>query len=666
MGRRAWSSVRPLREEVPAGCRVSADPEAAGSPYPGSASDSRVGVTSGPSAWQAAAISRTAWLLSAAVAAAAVWVCTRVDFAQAPSVIRVMALAGLSLASLYLALLPGLAVLSLAGRREATLGLATSFGVVIASASAVGLITFWAWFVNPDLGVGTSIAFVVAAALTVALFGPTSARPYAVLAWPFATAIAVELIFLGLAYVQGGLAGQPDAATQTIAVRFWVAPDNKIPYIVANLLAAHAPLGGYLFGGWQASDRPPLQSGLALLEYPLFGNRDLGYQVLATGLQLLWIPALWVLLRAIGFSDRRVVVPVLATAFTGAVFVNSIYTWPKMLSGALILAALAVAVSRDRRDQRFGSITIATSAAVLAFLSHGGAAYTLLGLLPLLAVLVLRRRAWLEAGLAAVAALVIYLPWFAFQRLIDPPGDRLLYWQLAGLTGISDLKTPFLTALVNQYRAAGLMGTLVDKAGNVAALVARPDLWATSAANPAWTHDLLGLGRIAQLTDLLCAAGPLVLGALVIFGSRHRAALAPLRPVLWFALLSIISWVVIQFGSRESASIITQGPYAILVLVIGLLALCVTYLPRGVAVSLLAVSLVWFVVEWVPGISFVPAIGAPPGPAPLEKSMVLLSLVGVAGVGLVVARVFRLGPSFHTQAGSGGEQGTRRGAGRLT
>ncbi len=611
-------------------------------------------MTSGQIARRAPALSRIGLLLSAPAAVAAVWLCTRVDFAQAPSLIRVAALAGLAPASLYLALLPGFAALFIASKRGSALGPATSFGLVVASASGVGLITFWAWFVNPQVGAGTSIAVIVASALTVSAYGPAAARCYSNLAWPLATAISVELVFLGLAYVQGGLAGQPDAATQSVAVRFWVAPDNKIPYIVANILAAHRPLGGYLFGGWQTSDRPPLQSGLALLEYPLFGNRDLGYQVLATGLQMLWLPALWVLLRGLGFNGRRVVVAVLATAFTGAVFVNSIYTWPKMLSGALIVAALAVVVSRDPRDQRFGAITIATAAAVLAFLSHGGAAYSILGLFPLLAVLVLRRRAWLEVGLSALATLVIYTPWFAFQRLVDPPGDRLLYWQLAGLTGISDVKTSFLTALVSQYRAAGLVGTLIDKAGNVAALAARPDLWTSSAADPAWTHDVLGVARIAQLTDLLCAAGPLVLGGLVLVGSRRRSGLARVRPVLWFVLFSIISWVLVQFGSRASASIITQGPYAIVVVADGFLALGLTYLPWSVGAPVLAVSLGWFVVEWVPGLSFVPAIGAPPGPELVEKSMVLLCLLGAAGLGLVVAGIFRVRVLAHRQPGGGG------------
>ena len=42
----------------------------------------------------------------------------------------------------------------------------------------------------------------------------------------------------------------------------------------------------------------------------------------------------------------------LATSATGVMFFNTVYIWPKMLAGALALAALAVLVSRDPADRR--------------------------------------------------------------------------------------------------------------------------------------------------------------------------------------------------------------------------------------------------------------------------------------------------------------------------
>ena len=70
----------------------------------------------------------------------------------------------------------------------------------------------------------------------------------------------------------------------------------------ATRIAGHLPLSGFLVGNWLSSDRPPLQTGFALLLWPLWhaGGRQLGYQLLATGLEACWLPALWVLLRVRG------------------------------------------------------------------------------------------------------------------------------------------------------------------------------------------------------------------------------------------------------------------------------------------------------------------------------------------------------------------------------
>ena len=49
----------------------------------------------------------------------------------------------------------------------------------------------------------------------------------------------------------------------------------------------------------------------------------------------------------------------------------------------------------------------------------------------LAALLVLRTPLIVWAG-AAMSFVAVYLPWFIFQKFIDPPGDRLLKWMLAG------------------------------------------------------------------------------------------------------------------------------------------------------------------------------------------------------------------------------------------
>lgn len=590
--------------------------------------------------WGPGAAMRGGWGLAAAASALGVYWGTRVDMGTTGSSADIFVAVSLLVpACLFLSLLPGFACAAVASKVRGDLGPGTMLGVLLAGAGTSGMGCFWAWFVGPGLGLAVSAAILAASTVAMIAWGRDSWPSLSHLAWPLALAVFMAWIFLGLAYSQGGLGGQPDAATQTVAVRFWLAPDNKIPLIVANLLAAHRPLGGYLFGGWQVSDRPPLQTGMAMLEFSLFGNRDVGYQIMMTGLQMLWVPALWVLLHVLGFGRRRILIVVIATGLTGAVFVNSVYVWPKMLSGALMLAALAIVVSRDPNDQWRGALIVAGVAGCLAFLSHGSAAFTIIGIVVPTVALVRRRHIWSEAALALVAVVMLYLPWAAFQRLVAPPGDRLLYWQLAGDGGTSATSHPFFSVLFGHYMSAGVAGTVLNKLGNLEALFFRPD-WVLYGTKSDWVHSVLGVARNVQLTDLVLAAGPLLAGAGLLCTESGRAKVRSLSATAWFLAVSVAAWVLILFGSHISAATLWQGPYAVLLMTFGLLALCVTYLPFRAASACIALSVAWFAAAWLPGLGFSPSIGPMPPGVIVQKSMVLVGLLGAVGVVLTLAHFF--------------------------
>ena len=55
-------------------------------------------------------------------------------------------------------------------------------------------------------------------------------------------------------------------------------------------------------------------------------------------------------------------------------------------------------------------------------------------------------RVWV---VAAASFLATYLPWLVFQKVIDPPGDRLLKWMLAGHTQPTDRS--FVDVLSSAY-----------------------------------------------------------------------------------------------------------------------------------------------------------------------------------------------------------------------
>jgi hypothetical protein len=219
--------------------------------------------------------------------------------------------------------------------------------------------------------------------------------------------------------------------------------DNMIPTLMSNALHDGANTHGLVLS-WNGSDRPPLQSGGILLAQELFAGMTSDWWSISMAmgmvLQMLWVPAVWGLLRFAGVSPR---VTAISTAFAGAtatMLINTTYTWPKLLSAALVIAAmlLLLAVTRDRI-----SILVALPAAALsmtlAALSHGAALFSLPAI-AILTIMAMRRGGrWLLAGLVSTVIVAItYGPWIFYQRIVDPPGDRLLKWHLAGETGITD------------------------------------------------------------------------------------------------------------------------------------------------------------------------------------------------------------------------------------
>ncbi|MES2693427.1 MAG: hypothetical protein V4773_08140 [Verrucomicrobiota bacterium] len=210
--------------------------------------------------------------------------------------------------------------------------------------------------------------------------------------------------------------------------------DNYLPYAnTTRLMAGESMRDPPLGGSWLSSDRPPLQSGWQLLTLPVSSALSLD-PVVASGtssiwFQLAWIPAVYGLLHALGLSAVRSVGWIAALAFTGFFLQNSVFTWPKLSAAAFACGAFALWVFPRERTLR--SMLAGAALAALAWLSHGGVAFSFLALFPWILWRMARGewRPWLAAG---VVFFVLAAPWIAYQRFYEPPGNRLLKWHLAG------------------------------------------------------------------------------------------------------------------------------------------------------------------------------------------------------------------------------------------
>ena len=571
-----------------------------------------------------------AWLVTPLAALLLVRWGTWVDLGTG-GVVQLAATTALFAGSCVLALTPGVALVSVVARRL-RLGPATGLGLLFAGAAAAAMAGLWAWYASPLLGRVFALGLLVVSIGAIGLFGRRGELRRLDLSTPLVLALAVGLAFTGLAFLQGGIASVHPA--EAIETRFWAKSDDVVPLQFASNIAAHLPLSGYMEGNWLFSDRPPLQTGFVLLQWPLWGGKQqLGYQLLSTALQVSWLPAMWTLLRVRGLGAGRVSGAVLMTAATGAVFFNTIYVWPKMLAGALVLAALAILLSRDDSDQWAGAGTLVTALATLSLLAHGGTAFAVLALAPF--AYLLRRRVTVRAVAAwAAAAIALYLPWTLFQHFVAPPGDRLIKWQLGGVIPIT--RDGVLDTLAHQYLSLSLPQLLANKWDNVAALAAAPGLWRTQTAATAWTRGFLGVARLAQLYDVLPAAGLMLLGLLALLSPAGRRVLAPVRPLAVFTGLSVVVWVVLEWGGSVS-SILFQGPYAAVILLGGLCALAVTALPWPLASAVATASVTWFVVCWIPGSGFHPASSKAHASGPVDSAMLVMCASGLVLAALCLA-----------------------------
>jgi hypothetical protein len=181
----------------------------------------------------------------------------------------------------------------------------------------------------------------------------------------------------------------------------------------------------------------------------------------------------------------------------------------------------------------------------------------------------------------------------------------------------------------------------LNKVSNLLAITAHPSTWHIETADPNWHSTYLGIARVAEMNNLLCAIGPLALGILSIVSSRSRSRLRAFRPLMLFLLTASGAWVLILFGNTPSTAIIAEGPYAVVVVAMVLFALMATMLPRSVAVATIGLGVVWFIVEWVPGFGFTdaePSLAR----APVDLAMLSVCLAAAVLVCLASSWILRI------------------------
>lgn len=564
----------------------------------------------------------------------------------------------LAILALHLALtgLPGVAATLFAARRgvrEAPVLLA----IGLAASGAAAILAFWAFYAEPRAG--ETYAFLVVFGSVVlgarSLYGggidPALLRRLAtpLALWALGAAF---LVFLG--FVHGGTDDPLTMAGSRFSTP--LPSDSRIPLFFSDWFFENGHRGTppVFPGEWLSSDRPPLQLGYVLSQRPFgWDTTGLHYQVLGVVLQQLWIVGLWALLVAarVGRTTRALA---MVTVLVGNVAIlHGFFVWPKMLPAAFLLAAAALVATplwpRLRGDPRAAALLFALFA--LALLGHGSSIFGVVPLAVLAAARGLPGWRWLGVGL--LVGIVLMAPWFAYQRLGDPPGNRPQKWMLAGVVDIDDRSTT--EAIVDSYREAGLGGAIGNKVQNFLTMAGGEQAWslveaAAQTAERGEIAESIRALRAMFFFYLLPSLGLLLLAPPAIAAGWGRRARSPDEWRFAIACFSIVligcaAWGLLLFGSVASRTSLQVASLAIPVLAIcGCVAGLRATFPRFAVYYVALGALLMLAV-------YAPALDPPPGTG-YSAAAILLAAAGLAGFGLLAFGRERAAPGL-AEAGGG-------------
>jgi hypothetical protein len=528
--------------------------------------------------------------------------------------LRALAVLPVCVISLLLFLLPGL---PLAARLAAGGVIATSRVVVVAVlfGCLAGYLTFWAYFCHRIFGYcfGGLVLVGGAALCAAALWRGSRTRPLILsvdVATPLALTVLVALFYVSL-WHSVNLWIPFHLTPRLHFLDFVLLQDNIIPYFFADPLYKGDDPRQFM-PEWQSSDRPPLQAGILLLQMPLgylVGQPLPVSLIFSCALQCVWVPALWEFWTAAGLQRRRAGLALLLVILTGFMLVNSVFTWPKLLSAALTLSAISLAWfhrSPPHTDHPAIRASLWGLAAALAFLSHGGVAFTLL---PFGLFLLLPRYypGLLRLALAAGVFLVTVFPWNLYQKLYEPPGTKLIREHLAGKSKTWDDSRPMWVNLLDAYKDLGPGEILANKWANVEVLFRASEQpgedhypWPPHGSPKPWPVDAISLRR-CEFLCLFWAPGLLNLGwiAAAVLAWRRPPVLdrtlGIAAPAL--ALASIVVWVLLMFG--PGTTVVHQGSYATMLLLFASLAAWLAVLPGRLLYVVLIAQGILFSVTWL-------------------------------------------------------------------
>lgn len=544
-------------------------------------------------------------------------------------------------------LLPGLAIAQCVHSRH-VLDTVRFVSWVLVGSGIAGYLAFWAYLISPLDGKSVAVGILLLSLAALFYAKPIEKQLLRALFICVALMILVTTFYSAIGFVY---ARSDDPGVQAERRFVWSMPtDNILPNMLADDLYSGKPFRPFLYIDWKSSDRPPLQTAIVLLQRPLWQESQsaFDYQILGTFLQSMWIASLWLLMQTVSASRRIVAVVCGFSIFSGFFVLHTFYIWPKLLAAAYFVIALVAirfpegGVSRcNRIDTMLGGAAIA-----LAMLSHGGIAFSIIGLaIVLLAsgkLPGIRPASW---GIAIL--LLLILPWSAYQKFYDPPGDRLLKWHLAGV--IDRDSRSFGEAFVDAYTKAPFSQIVANKIVNVRTLFGLSpweDLRQARMNRASQSKRLVQWYKAGTFFFFFQMLGILNLGFFAFLFARafsaelkHSALISAIQRLFVLAFVSLAVWCLLIY--IPGSNVIHAGSYGTVLLLFAALSVSLVSVARRLTYVLLAVQALFLFPLFALTEAFmrsrsgtVFAGGADPGMACLAVlSLLMLLMVVVFGGG---------------------------------
>lgn len=265
----------------------------------------------------------------------------------------------------------------------------------------------------------------------------------------------------------------------------------------------------------------------------------------------------WILARSLNASANAALLSMVAVFFMPLVLVNGIFVWPKLLAAGLLCAAVALFLRRFRGWQ--DNLLIGALSG-FSFLSHGTTAFVLIAIAGSALAFRINLRI-VPIASVTLGFLLVWGPWGAYQRYVDPPGNRLLKWHLAGVQDIDPRST--VSALREQYatlswdeivrRRQSDLAMITDHAVDTVTrtLEAARDFLA---GEKQAVKDRLKALRIDQFFRFVAGSGLL---GLAFYLLPAGLLIRELRPLSFIVAMTLAIWIATSFSAN--ATLIHQG-----------------------------------------------------------------------------------------------------------